>query len=79
MFSIGKLTKNLEKIHSRINYVSSTSGRNPEDIALIVVTKGLSVEIVKNLQNFKINNIGESKIQETEQKIYEFNKINNER
>ncbi len=58
------LQQRLIEIKERITQSALKSGRNPEDIELVVVTKGKSAVIIKNLVELGISKIGESYLNE---------------
>ncbi len=56
--------RNLEDIRRRIELASNRAGRSPEEITLVVVTKGRGREEIKEAINCGISDIGENRIQE---------------
>ena len=58
------VAQNLEGIRQKIEAVCVKIGRNPGEITLVVVSKGVSVELIKEAVNAGIANIGENRIQE---------------
>ena len=64
------IQKNLEKILEKIERVSERCGRKKQDIRLIAVTKTVPIEnITEAIQN-GIQDLGESRIQESQNKIH---------
>ena len=63
------LKENIIAVNSRIAEAANRSGRSPEDIKLVVVTKTRSINIIESAIDFDIRYIGENKVQEAEQKI----------
>jgi uncharacterized pyridoxal phosphate-containing UPF0001 family protein len=59
-----ELQQRLEEIKDRIKQSALASGRNPDDIKLVVVTKGKSAAIIKNLVELGVSKIGESYLNE---------------
>lgn len=59
-----ELKQRLETIKERIKQSALGSGRNPDDIKLVVVTKGKSAAIIKNLVEVGVSKIGESYLNE---------------
>ena len=60
----------------RIQKAATNSGRKPKHITLIAVTKNFPAEIWKQAVNVNLTTLGESRIQETQEKIKTFNKRN---
>lgn len=58
------ISANLEDIRRRIELVCKRTGRRPEEITLVAVTKGISLEEIKEAINRGIRDIGENRIQE---------------
>lgn len=65
------LLENTKGIFKSINHVAMRSGRNPEDIKLIAVTKTVSTEIIKEAINIGLRIFGENRVQEAKKKIEE--------
>lgn len=59
-----ELQQQLEEIKERIKQSALKSGRDPEGIDLVVVTKGKSAAVVKNLVELGVTRIGESYLKE---------------
>jgi pyridoxal phosphate enzyme (YggS family) len=59
-----ELQHRLEKIKERIKQSAINSGRNLNDVKLIVVTKGKSAAVIKNLVELGVSRIGESYLNE---------------
>jgi PLP dependent protein len=60
---------NLEILKDRIEKSCQKSNRNPDEIRLVVVTKTHSVETIQALIDLGIQDIGENRVQEIEQKV----------
>ncbi|NQT30272.1 MAG: YggS family pyridoxal phosphate-dependent enzyme [Candidatus Saganbacteria bacterium] len=60
---------NLEAIRQRISIAAQKSGRNPEEIKLIAVTKTVPVELIEQAIQAGIVDIGENRVQEAKPKI----------
>ena len=58
------ISANLEDIRRRIELASKRAGRRPEEITLVAVTKGRSLEEIKAAIKCGISDIGENRIQE---------------
>ena len=73
MISSSQLNKNLCLIQSKIQSAAKNAGRQADKITLVAVTKTFPHEAWNKALELKLTNIGESKIQETENKIKKFN------
>ncbi len=62
----------LEKIQEEIKEAAIKSGRNPQDITLIAVTKTRTIEEMKTVEELGHLNFGENKVQELEKKYDAF-------
>jgi len=62
------IKENLEKIQETIAQAAQKSGRSPQEITLVAVTKTMPVEIIKQAISYGIRIIGENKIQEAKTK-----------
>lgn len=60
--------ENLERVRERVSRVARASGRNPSDIRLIAVTKGVPVEAIREAIACGVAEIGENRVQEAVQK-----------
>lgn len=58
------IKNNLEKIKEKIKIHAGRTGRNPEDIEIVAVTKGVAIEAIKEALGSGINKIGENWVQE---------------
>lgn len=58
------LKENLENIKKRIADAALRTGRKPEDIGLVAVTKTVDVERIKKIIEYGVENIGENRVQE---------------
>ena len=63
----------LQRVNSRIQNAAIKSGRNPENITIIAVTKSFSPGIWDTALEHNLITIGESRIQEAEIKNKKFN------
>lgn len=68
------ISQNLSKVRKRINSVCAKIGRNPNEIAFIVVTKGRSSKEIKEAIEAGITDIGENRVHEA---LLKFNSILN--
>lgn len=58
------IAENLEKIREDIAKAASVSGRRPEDITLVGVTKTIEVDRISRLLALGVKNLGENRVQE---------------
>lgn len=63
------LIENISNIYKRISHAAMRAGRGPEDILLIAVTKGVSLETMKEAVDAGLRLFGENRVQETVKKI----------
>ncbi|HLE73385.1 MAG TPA: YggS family pyridoxal phosphate-dependent enzyme [Anaerolineales bacterium] len=59
-----RLQANLESVKARIAAAAQQAGRAPQDVSLVVVTKGHPAETLRSLQALGIRHVGESYAQE---------------
>lgn len=62
------LKENIESIRSRIEAACQRSGRSPESVQLIAVTKTIDESVVNESLRYGITDIGENKVQEVQRK-----------
>lgn len=67
------IAENLTRVKARIALAADRSGRRPQEIKLVVVTKGRTVEEIQTVLETGHTVIGENRVQETQKK---FNNIN---
>jgi len=58
-----RLVDNLRRVQDRIAAAAQRSGRQPEDVQLVVVTKSVELETIRRLLNIGIRDIAESRVQ----------------
>ncbi len=58
------IAENLKEINKRIKEAAEKSGRKPEDITLIGVSKTIDLPRIEELLALGVNNLGENKVQE---------------
>jgi pyridoxal phosphate enzyme (YggS family) len=63
------LKQNIADIKSRIKVAAKRSGRNPEEIRIVAVTKNFSHEVVQVAVDNGIDLLGENRVQEARTKI----------
>ena len=64
MRSVPELEKRLENVRERIKKSALESGRNPEDITLVAVTKTYEPDVMNRAIDLGVTDIGENKVQE---------------
>ena len=64
-----EVTANLQEVRRRIERACADSGRRPEDIELIVVTKFFPVSDIVLLTELGVRNVGENRDQEAREKL----------
>jgi pyridoxal phosphate enzyme (YggS family) len=64
-----RITANLQAVGANIERAAKQSGRNPDDITLVVVSKTLPAEAIEAAVSAGATDIGESRIQEATAKI----------
>lgn len=60
----GYIKENLDEVKDKIAAAALKSGRQPEDITLIAVTKTLSIDVINAAMALGITDVGENKVQE---------------
>ncbi len=68
------ISKNLGRVREKMNSTAVISGRDPQDITLIVISKTRSADIVNMAIDCGVRHFGENKIQEAVPKIIALNK-----
>ena len=63
------IKENIEYIRSRIENVAEKSGRGTDEVKLVVVTKTVEPERIKEAISWGIDLIGENRVQEAEEKF----------
>lgn len=66
---MSEIVKNLEGIRQRIENASKRSGRSPDDVTLIAVTKTYSPKLINEAIDAGVTDIGENKVQEVVEKF----------
>ena len=61
---MGNIKDNLESVQKRIKEACQRSGRNPEDITLLAVTKTVSPETISQVMEKGVTELGENRVQE---------------
>ena len=63
------LIENIALVRSRIGEAAKRVGRNPQEIALVAVTKGVKLEAIRQAQEAGVSIFAENRIQEAEEKV----------
>lgn len=63
------LIKNASDILKRMSHAAMRSGRSPEDVRLVAVTKTVGIETVKEAVDAGLRIFGENRVQEAQKKI----------
>ena len=66
---MGLLKENLEALVRRINDTCARTGRSPDEIRLVAVTKNFSPELINRAVDLGIKEIGENRVQEAMSKF----------
>lgn len=66
---MASIASRLEKVRERVQEAAIRAGRNPEEITLIAVTKGVEVARIEEALELGIQDIGENRVQEAEAKL----------
>ena len=62
------LRENLERVRVRIATAARSKGRDPSQVRLVCVTKGVSVERIQEAVALGVTEIGENRVQEAQEK-----------
>lgn len=63
------LSENIKNIYNKMAHAAVRAGRNPEDVKLIAVTKGVEAGVIKKASTLGLNEFGENRVQEAEKKV----------
>mgnify|MGYP005840178677 FL=1 len=63
------LIENISNIFKRISHAAMRSGRNPEEVKLIAVTKTVDIDTIKDAIDAGLRIFGENRVQEASKKI----------
>ena len=69
---MGNIRKNLIELQNRISRAARKTGRDPEEILLLAVTKNRDNELIREAINSGLRVLGENRIQEALPKIRHF-------
>ena len=64
------LRENLHDIQKRVRLACQRSGRNPDEVTLIAVSKTKPVSMIQEIISEQVFDFGENKPQELREKIY---------
>jgi len=70
------LTARISSVFKKITYAALRSGRNPEEIKLIAITKSQPIDKIIESVDLGLRVFGENKVQEAKQKIEKLNEFN---
>ena len=73
---VESISDNISKVMENIQDAAIKSGRNANDIQLIIVTKTIDIDRMKVVQKMGFNNFGENRVQELVEKDNSFTNIN---
>lgn len=68
---MASLSERVEAVRQRIERAAESSGRAPEDVTLVAVTKSVPADYIREALELGINHVGENRVQEAEQKLAE--------
>lgn len=63
------LRSNLETVKAKIRQACTKVGRNPNDVTLVCVTKGIDINRIKEVISLGVTDIGENRVQEAKEKF----------
>ncbi|NLY49456.1 MAG: YggS family pyridoxal phosphate enzyme, partial [Firmicutes bacterium] len=66
---MGHVADNVAAVRERIAEAAARSGRRPEDIRLIAVTKSISPEVIQEALAAGVRDLGENRVQEAVPKV----------
>lgn len=72
---LNRIAENLENVKERIAKAAKQSGRTPDSIKLVAVTKGSSVADIQTVLAAGVTEIGENRVQEAQQKYESVNSL----
>ena len=62
--NMGNISENLLSVKARIQKACEKSGRNPENITLLAVTKTVPAERIQEIMDLGVKSLGENRVQE---------------
>ena len=72
----GGLAARFAAVQERINAAATRSGRNPQEVALIAISKTHPASLIRNLIELGATDLGENRVQEAEEKIPQVGQTN---
>lgn len=66
-----RIEKNLGRIRERIADACARSGRSPDEVAIVTVTKAVDLETIKNVLDAGLTDLGESRVQQFIRRVEE--------
>jgi len=73
--SVNRIAENLKEIEERIAAAAERSGRAPEAVRLVAVSKTKPVELIREALAAGVRELGESYVQEAEEKLRELGPV----
>lgn len=64
-----KLTENLARVRERVRRAAERAGRNPGEVTIVAVTKGIDAATVQAALDLGVTDIGENRVQEARDKF----------
>jgi pyridoxal phosphate enzyme (YggS family) len=64
-----QLLVNLKEIYRKMAHAAMRAGREPSDVALIPVTKNVSIEVIRTAVDVGLRVFGENRVQEAQRKV----------
>ncbi len=77
MNSYQDITRNYRQVISQIEKAALKSGRNPENVKLVVVTKGQPLDKIKAVIDLGVHHLGENRLEEALPKIAALSEYHN--
>lgn len=69
MTNLGRLRSNLDAVRARIAAACARAGRNPSSVTLVVVTKSVPKELIPQLSELGVTDIGENRAVEALERV----------
>lgn len=70
------LEENLKRLRDRIIRSADKVGKNPEEITIVAVSKGILPEFLRKVFDLGIKDIGENRVQEAKEKFHNLKDLN---
>lgn len=64
-----KLTDNLARVRERVRQAAERAGRDPDEVTIVAVTKGVDADVVQAALDAGITDVGENRVQEARSKF----------